>query len=633
MTPVTRGSVMPVTFQDRSPTVVASAALYRQLGDDYLGYDGVAVKLRPGASQARFIAAARALTARFPGTGGQVFAADETVQAATIERSIRPQAVALALFAVALALCAILIVGQVAARVLRSATGDNGTLAALGASQGQLLATALAQLAAAAIAGAALAVVVAVLASPLTPIGPARLAEPSPGLAADPLVLGAGFAVIVAALLAWAARSAWRQASPRLDATRDRLAGRGGRPRIADQLARSGMPVTAVTGVHMALAPGRGRAPARGALAGLVVAVAAVAAATTFGASLARVVSTPGLYGQDWDVAVDVQFNTLTPGQFSQLTAGVPDVASVTFGTHSSVEIGQQMVPAIGLVPGRGTLLSATLLSGRAPRNAGEIVLGTTVLRQAGLHVGQQVTVTLDGGGHRRLQIVGSAVFPFFGQGSFTPTDVGLGAEAAASLLPAAIQVPGAPPGPAYNFALVRFAPGAGRSAAVARFTRALSGYCAQVQQSTCVVTDQRPNTVANYASIDATPAVLAGLLAVLGLGMLAQFILTTGAWARRDIAVLKVVGMLRRQVMAVTGWQASVIVTAALAVGLPLGIAGGHWAWAAFALAAGLPAATLTPLPVLWMIPAAVLAANLIAARPALVAARTHPAVVLRAE
>jgi hypothetical protein len=635
---VTRGSVMPVTSQDRAPTIVGSVALFRELGGSYLSYNGVAVRLRPGASSAAFIAQARSLAARFRDTGGQVFVADETVQAATIERAIRPQAVALALFAAALALCAILIVGQVAGRVLRSAAADNGTLATLGLSRGQLLATGLAQVAVAATAGGALAVVVAVLASPLTPIGPARLAEPAPGMVTDPLVLGAGFAVIVAVLVALVARGAWRRASVRLEAA-DRLAAPGGRSRFADQLARSGVPVAAVTGVRMALAPsspsGRGRAtPARGAIVGLVVAVAAVAAAATFGANLTRVVSTPGLYGQAWDAAVDVQFGTFTPGQFAQLTAGVPGIAGVTFGTHSSVQVGQELVPAIGLAPGgRGALMSATLLSGRAPGNAGEIVLGATVLRQAGLHVGQLVAVTLDGGGRRDLRIVGSAVFPFFGQGSFTPTDVGLGAEASASLLPAEIATPGGPPGTAYNFALVRFAPGAGRAAAVAGFTRALDAYCAQVQQSTCVVTDQRPNTVANYASIDATPAVLSGLLAVLGLGMLAQFILTSGTRARRDTAVLKVCGMLRRQVIAVTCWQASVVVTAALAVGLPLGIAGGHWAWAAFAIAAGLPAGALTPLPVLWMIPAAVVAANLIAARPALAAARSRPAIVLRAE
>jgi polyphosphate kinase len=65
-------------------------------------------------------------------TGGQIFVADEATQAATVERSIRPQAVALALFALVLAVTALLIVGQVASRQLVAAARDNPTLAALG---------------------------------------------------------------------------------------------------------------------------------------------------------------------------------------------------------------------------------------------------------------------------------------------------------------------------------------------------------------------------------------------------------------------------------------------------------------------------------------------------------------------
>ena len=45
--------------------------------------------------------------------------------------------------------------------------------------------------------GAAVAVGVAVLASPLMPLGLARIAEPDPGFAADWLVLGVGAAATV----------------------------------------------------------------------------------------------------------------------------------------------------------------------------------------------------------------------------------------------------------------------------------------------------------------------------------------------------------------------------------------------------------------------------------------------------
>ncbi len=212
---VDRGSVVAVNELDRVPVIWASIALYRELGPGYEAFDGAYVTLRPGMSLASYTAGAQALARRFPGTGGQVFVADETLQAATIERAIRPQAVALALFALALALCALLIVGQVAARLLLGAARDNATLAALGMTRRQLLAAGMAEVGAAAAAGAAIAVIVAVAASPLMPIGPARLAEPDPGVSVNIPVLLAGFAAIVAALLARVGAIAWRQASAR----------------------------------------------------------------------------------------------------------------------------------------------------------------------------------------------------------------------------------------------------------------------------------------------------------------------------------------------------------------------------------------------------------------------------------
>ena len=67
---------------------------------------------------------AQSLTRRFPATGGQVFVADEGTQAAAVQRAIRPEAVALALFALVLAVTALLIVGQAATRLLATRSPD-----------------------------------------------------------------------------------------------------------------------------------------------------------------------------------------------------------------------------------------------------------------------------------------------------------------------------------------------------------------------------------------------------------------------------------------------------------------------------------------------------------------------------
>lgn len=628
---VTRGSVVPATDLDRIPVIIASAALFRELGPRYEGFDGAYVKLRPGAPLGGFNQMAQALARGFPATGGQVIVTDETTQAATIERSIRPQAAALALFALVLALSALLIVGQVASRLLLAASQDNGTLAVLGMTRGQLLAAGLVEVGTAAAAGAVMACAVAIAASPLMPIGPARLAEPDPGVSVDIAVLAVGVGTIVSLLLARVAWPAWRQATRHPEEhspaeVPDRHS------RTAEWLARVGAPVTAVTGVRLALDSGQGRtaAPVRSALLGTALAVAAVAAAVTFGANLLHLVNTPRLYGQDWDVALDLQFSTITPQRFDALTARVPGIAGWTYGFHGTLGIGRTVVPAIGLAAGRGPLESPTLQAGHPPQSVQQIVLGTSLLSRTGLHVGQSLPVTA--GGHRQLaRIVGSAVFPYFGEGSFTPTDLGEGAEGTASLLES--QADPAANGGGYNFVLVKFVPGPRKAVDITDFERAMGPLCATIEQSTCVVTDQRPNAVANYARIDGTPDVLAGILAVLGLAMLTQFIVASARRRRRDFAIMKVLGLIRRQLNAVTAWQVTTLTGLALLVGIPLGVAGGHWAWELFAANVGLSPDATTPMSLLLIIPVTIVAANVIALRPGRLAARLSPAAVLRAE
>ena len=616
---VTRGSVLPVNQLDKQPVIMASPALFRWLGARYVVFTGAYVQLRPGASAEAFARQAQALTRRFPATGGHVFVAVEGTQAAAVQRAIRPQAVTLALFALALALTALLIVGQAATRLLATGALNHPALAALGMTRGQLMAAGLIEVGAAAVIGAMVAAGAAVAASPLMPIGPARLAEPDPGVSADPLVLAAGAAVIVVLLVALAAWPAWRLASPGARGS----ARSAPWPRLAAWLAGAGVPAPAAAGVRLALEPGRGRTavPVRAALAGTALSVLAVTAAVTFGANLLRLVNTQPLYGQRWDAAIELQ---LTPAAARHRLGHVPGIAGWTFGHHGTVEIGGQLIPAVGLTAGQGPLLSPTVLQGRPPRTGTEIVLGTSTLRQIGRHVGQAVTVTVNGHPLRQ-RIVGRAVFPNIGGGSFTPTDLGQGAETTAGLLN---------PQAGFDFVLVSFTPGPRRAANIARFQRSMTRYCLSVDKATCVETDQRPNGVTNYASIDATPTVLAALLAVIGVAVLGQFIVMSGRRRRRDFAIFKALGMSRRQVSSITAWQVSTLTGFALLAGLPLGVAAGRWSWAIFARGLGIPDGAITPLlPVLLMVPAVIVIANAVAFWPGRATARLKPAEVLRAE
>jgi ABC-type antimicrobial peptide transport system permease subunit len=181
---------------------------------------------------------------------------------------------------------------------------------------------------------------------------------------------------------------------------------------------------------------------------------------------------------------------------------------------------------------------------------------------------------------------------------------------------------------------LVSFNPGPGRAANIASFQRTMTDFCLKVQKDTCVATDQRPNGVTNYASIDATPAVLAALLAVIGVAVLGQFIMVSARRRRHDFAIFKALGMSRRQISSITAWQVSTLTGLALLPGLPLGIAAGRWSWAIFARGLGIPDEAITPIwPVLVMVPAVIAVANAVAFWPGRATARLKPAEVLHAE
>jgi ABC-type lipoprotein release transport system permease subunit len=115
---------------------------------------------------------------------------------------------------------------------------------------------------------------------------------------------------------------------------------------------------------------------------------------------------------------------------------------------------------------------------------------------------------------------------------------------------------------------------------------------------------------------------------------MLAHLLVTSVRRRRRDLAVLKTLGFVRRQVSATVIWQATTVALVALAVGLPLGIAAGRWAWMLVADRLGVVPVSVVPALVLTLVAlTTVLAANLVAAMSAWMAARTRPATVLRAE
>jgi ABC-type lipoprotein release transport system permease subunit len=629
----TRDSVVAVNALAVQPSLFAGPAFMSHFGAAYHAFDGAYVTLQPGTSKDAFISGAQAIARRYPQAGGGLFAADEAQQAARVVSAIRPQAIALALFALLTAITVIVAVGQVLTRQVQSASSDNVTLAGLGMVRRRRAAVVLAQVALTAVLGAVIACVLSIVASPLMPIGPARVAETHPGIAIDWPVLVVGFAATVVLTFAVAIWPVWRASS--VAGSPDVVA--SCRSTLGDAARRAGAPASVAIGIGHATDPARARSalPTRSALVGTVVAVAAIAGALTFGVNLARFVDTPRLYGQSWDVTADAQFSTIPTAAITTLLQRERGVVGWTWGEHGDITVDGHPVAAIGLAPGKGSLLSPTVVDGRAPEHSGEIALGAKTLASAHHELGQVVKVGLQGsdpGASKpvAMPVVGRTVFSFFGRGSFTPTGLGVGAE---------IREPAAgalnPGQNGYNFVLVRVADGSEHGADVARLVHDLVSTDVCGLDNQCqVTTTARPVDVLNYSRVRATPLVLAGVLAFLATLAVGYLLIASVRRHRRDFAVLRALGFTRRQVMTAVGAQATTVAVVALVVGLPCGVLLGRLGWGVFTNGLAVPNNPIAPAVALVVaIPVAVLVANVLAAGPGFLAARLRPADALRSE
>jgi MacB-like periplasmic core domain/FtsX-like permease family len=602
--------------------------------------DYAQIRLRPGASYGAFAQATRALAGRFPHAAhGTVSISSDAGAVAITQRAMRPDAIALAAFAALAAVVALVILAQLLSRQVALDATEFPILRALGAGRGTLAGMSLTRVAMVTVGGGVLGVGLAIAASPLMPIGPARLAEPSPGVEVNLAVLGAGLAVTAVLPVLLVLPAAWRAARA---ASGPLGVAEPASPqhvsRLGLVLAQAGS-VTGGLGTRMALEPGHGRTavPVRSALAGTIVAVAAVVAATVFGTSLLGLVTTPHRYGQNWTQKVDFMLPSAPAALLAQVMTGQPGVRGYAPGSYGQITVNRQDVSAIGLDPVRGHGF-LTILAGRLPAGRNEIALGEHTLHALHTTLGQTVRVSANGR-TARLRVVGETVLPAFTEGGAAATDLGDGAVVPPSLLSMPHQQTGCGPGvTCYSFLLIRYRPDIPLRAAdghlEATIRRLSHGQCLLSQGCYTLTADQRPADIRNYAGARDTPLLLGALLGVLAIGTLSHALLAGVRRRYRDLALLKTLGLVRSQLLRVVCWQATTLAALALLAGLPLGLLAGRWAWALFASSAGVASrADIPSALVLLAIPATLLLANLIAAGPGWTAARVPAATVLRSE
>ncbi len=519
-------------------------------------------------------------------------------------------------------LAALAIVGQALARQATTDADDHTILAALAMSRRQLFAVGMIRAAVIGLGASAVAVGVAILASPLTPRGLARVVEPDPGFAADWLVLGVGAAATLAIALIASAIPAWRAAGARAPVVAERGS------RVARGLANAGASPSVVAGARLALEPGRGgRAlPVRSTIAGIAVALAAFWGAAIFTQSLDHLIATPALQGYAWDA--------ITTGPTQQALADAlradPDVVAASPGGATNIVIrGEHLIP-FTYEPGK---ISPVMLEGRAPRRPDEIALGTRALRAFHKRVGDSIDVDLDVNepdyphpGPQRFRIVGATVVPPF---FFMQVEPGFGSaitnDGYFRLDPQSKEHAEGDEGLPY---IVRYRRGVDVRAKLEALRRKLGSlFTIQVRQPGA--------ELAGVSRSSGLPLTLTEILLFMAAATLVHALVTAVRKRRHDLAILKTLGFSRRQVRTAVAWQTSTLVVIALAVGLPVGTALGRWAWKWFVDTVGLVPQTIMPAAyvVAFVVALTMVFGNGIAVLPGRSAARTSPASILRTE
>jgi FtsX-like permease family len=549
-----------------------------------------------------------------------------------VQQAIEPQAVALAVFGGLVALAMLALVGQGLSQLLHRSAPQLEVLEALGMTRFEAAVAGGIAGGVAVLAGMALAVGGAVALSPLAPVGPVRQFDPARGISFDSTVLLGGGIVLTVVLLALAAGVTWRAlrpAHPDLDTPTSAVAHAAG---------AGGLPLSAALGIRYALqpAPGRRRGSVWANLFGSVVAVTAVITAVVFGASLNGVVSHPVRYGWNWNVLIQSQggYGDWYGFNMDKLMAAQPGVRGWSSFGFTQLQIDGQSVPVLGLTTD-GAAVEPPTVSGRRLEGPDQIELGVTTLRQLGKHVGDAVEVGT-GTTARRLKIVGTVTLPSIGvsladhvslgRGAVLPEHtllsienffVGKQSQAAYTALPSTLAIdlrPGVPAEP-----IVR------RILAVEP-----DGTPGGMYQVTHVLAA----AISNDAQMGDQPLTLAVVLAIAMILSVWATVQASTRRRRRDLAMMKALGMTRRQVRAIVLWQSSTMLIIAAGLGLVLGWVVGHLVWTAFASSIGVLPVTVLPLGlVLLGLLILVIAGDALTVLPAESAARAPSASLLRSE
>lgn len=252
--------------------------------------------------------------------------------------------------------------------------------------------------------------------------------------------------------------------------------------------------------------------------------------------------------------------------------------------------IDHQEAPVLGLQRQLGSVQPPTT-SGHALTAANQIELGAVTMRQLGVHVGSKVTIA--GRTPRQvftLTVVGVVTLPSMGTVLTDHVSLGRGAMLEDGELLKVLGLPqftqsvftntslaDALSSPAFPSAV---AIAATSSVAASRTVAAiLKAEPDQTPGGMYALLPQQGAQVVDLQQTGGLPISIALGVAAAAVLALALTIVASVRQRRRELALLKSLGMRRGQLRAVVASQTSTILVVATLIGIPLGIAAGRWA------------------------------------------------------
>jgi putative ABC transport system permease protein len=554
--------------------VHGTPALFRALRDDGIElHGGIAIRLRPSATEAQ-------MTRQAAGAGIRIepfLRLDQTTR--SIAKGTRPDVVGGLILAVFAAIAALVVVGPALTQQAAAVGPELRTLRVLGLARSDLIHLGVASGLFVGLASAVVAGGVAIGLSSLSPFGEARRFDPSLGTFVSGHV-GVGMAATLLAALALITIGTVTGARPAL------LAWFKSVTSPARLVRALHLRPTMATGVRMALELRRNGATVLG-LFGVLVGVVGLIAALTFSSSLDHFDRTPSLVGWNWDVAAFFSSQDSdappTPKKLAEIrsqllrTPGIARASLVSFFPPQFSLLGVEASP-MAFSTGVDSI-RPTVITGRAPVGPAEILLNPLLAKRLQVTIGDRVdlrradpqnpsqasTTTLP------FDVVGLGIVPI-GDGR-VDTGFALTLEGLATLVPS---------GP--DLAVLGLEAGADREQIKAGLVQAgldeTSIIEGKLSSSKLVQLDTK--------QVAATPRIAAGLFAVTAAAVLVHSVIAAGRKRRRELAILKAIGLSARQATTASIWHALTATFIAVVLAVPIGAGIGTRLWSIYAESLG---------------------------------------------